>query len=758
MNRNTDTTNIAIDDIPFPIAIFTVSDSEYLFKSANSAFYSLFYKLIEANRLTSLDKFLKEIEPDTSKHTNLYTNDGLEVSIDNEGGLSYYNATSFRTSNLPADELLSVVLTDITQYKKSQISLKKSEERFKILSFLTSDSASSLSFNPDGSFHRDWSNMKLLRQFGYDPEDVDTFEKWSNIIHPEDKALYKSKLDELLKGNKSSIEIRLIAKNGDVKWVENNIYPKFDTDSNKVTGLISAVRDITGKMIAGRQIDEERKTLSTVINKIGDAVITLSPDGKIILFNQKATELTGFSDLEAIGSDFKNIVLFKSSEFNSIKNITLSIKNGRLGGNHEPKVIINKYGEDRIIREVFSIIKDVDGKIKMIVVILNDLTEHELIRKELVRLDKVESINILAAGIAHDFNNILTAIMGNITLAKILSDQENLKLQKALLETEKASFRAKKLTGQLMNFSKINTPEKRIINLSEVVKDSSYFAVQGSNVSLNFCIAPDIKNVEADEGQITQVISNIVLNSVQAMPEGGTVNIVAENIYIRDSKTTPLSNGSYIKISIKDSGQGIPQNLIGKIFDPFFTTKDSGNGLGLSMAYNIIKNHRGYISVHSTPGQGTIFSIYLPTINRAADSTSTENISQNKFEQSEGSILVMDDEEMIRLLANQILSLVGYKVYLAANGSEAIELYESIKPDLVILDLTIPAGMGGRETALRILEIDSDARIVISSGYSDDPILKDYREYGILDFLPKPYNAEEMITHVNRIFKIIKNK
>jgi PAS domain S-box-containing protein len=396
-----------------------------------------------------------------------------------------------------------------------------------------------------------------------------------------------------------------------------------------------------------------------------------------------------------------------------------------------------------------------------VLAIVRDITEHKRMEEELLKVQKLESMGILAGGIAHDFNNLLTGILGNVSLIRMYMDPEDNKTYNRLSEAEKACLRAQDLTQQLLTFSKGGAPVKRVISIEELIKDSATFAVSGSDVRCEFYISEDLWMVEVDEGQISQVINNVVINADQAMPEGGVIRLKAKNInrgeliahssYEGDG--LPLKGERYVKVTIEDEGIGIPKEHLTKIFDPYFTTKQRGSGLGLAAAYSIIKKHDGYIAVESKLEVGTKFYIYLPASDK--EMLVRESIGHRAVV-GKGRVLVMDDEDMIRGVAGEMLNRIGYEVEFARDGTEAIELYrkavESSRPfDVVIMDLTIPGGMGGREAIKRLLEIDPGIKAIVSSGYSNDPVMSEFSKYGFRDVIPKPYEIEGLSEVLNRV-------
>ncbi len=383
--------------------------------------------------------------------------------------------------------------------------------------------------------------------------------------------------------------------------------------------------------------------------------------------------------------------------------------------------------------------------------ILARLTAEDQRRFMETQMQKLESLGVLAGGIAHDFNNLLTAIMANVNLASIQMNPGD-KLAERMAEAEKACLRAQDLTQQLLTFARGGAPVRKITPLVNIITETAQFALRGTNVKAAFNVQSDLASVDVDPGQISQAINNLVLNAAQAMPEGGLITVSATNVRLSDEGLLPLSAGDYVMISILDQGIGIPKEHLRKIFDPYFTTKQKGSGLGLAVTYSIISRHSGHITVESEPGMGTSFHLYLPA---AAVQAVQQDQSDGPLARGKGRVLVMDDEEMVCAIAAEILRELGYEVSTARDGREALALYHAarengIRFDLVIMDLTIPGGMGGREAVKKLLEADPGARAIVSSGYSNDPIMSEFRDYGFRGVITKPYRVGDLSTAVHR--------
>jgi signal transduction histidine kinase/ActR/RegA family two-component response regulator len=375
------------------------------------------------------------------------------------------------------------------------------------------------------------------------------------------------------------------------------------------------------------------------------------------------------------------------------------------------------------------------------------------LREHVFRTQKLESLGVLAGGIAHDFNNLLTAMMGNISLAKLDGDAGPLTTGR-LEAAEKAAFRAQELTRQLLTFSKGGAPVKSPVNrLDELIRETADFSLRGSSVGCVFAFAPNLWTVEIDAGQFSQVIQNLVVNAQEAMPEGGRIRIEAENRTIDRHEAPPLDPGRYVQVRVADPGVGIAPGLLEKIFDPYFTTKKRGSGLGLAVCFSIIKQHDGHMAVTSCPGHGTTFDIYIPTTDKQAKSAPANDAHHHR---GQGRVLVMDDEEVVREWLGEALRQMGYDPAFAETGEEAIAAHaaalEAKQPFAVlIMDLTIAGGMGGRQALARIRERDPGVKAVVASGYSNDPVMADHRRYGFRGVAVKPYRVEALASALKRL-------
>jgi len=409
-------------------------------------------------------------------------------------------------------------------------------------------------------------------------------------------------------------------------------------------------------------------------------------------------------------------------------------------------------GTRKDIQIRWSIPKEYENTLARLLISVVDLTDRKRMEQEMGNIQRLQALGVLAGGIAHDFNNILTAILANISMARIYGELDD-DISQMLADAEKATLRAKGLTQQLLTFSKGGEPIKKTVRVSAFLQESAAFALSGSNTRCEYLIPDDIRRVEADEGQLIQVFQNLVINADQAMPEGGVVKIRAENVRIKEDERGELKEGDYVKLSVEDQGSGIPEEQLPKIFDPFFTTKERGRGLGLAIAFSIVNRHGGHMEVESASGGGTAFRVYLPASDTSAEPGKG---AQDELPRGEGRVLVVDDEGIVRRSVGEVLKRLGYEVDSAKDGREGIELYEKAMEEgrpfnVVITDLTIPGELGGKQTVGKLRELDPDAKVIVSSGYSEDPVMSRFREYGFDGVLVKPYKVADLAEVIRKV-------
>jgi PAS domain S-box-containing protein len=534
------------------------------------------------------------------------------------------------------------------------------------------------------------------------------------------------------------LELEYVRKDGSTFWGELHVNFLKDA-SGKLTGMQGVLRDISER----RQSEKEFWALSlrneTILSSVPDIIMQVNDDKVYTWANPAGMEFFG---PDVIGKE--------ASYYFEGEQKTYEIVQPLFNGSDDVFYLESwqrrKDGIKRLLAWWCRALKDENGRVAGVLSTARDITEKERINAELQNAEKLKSIGALAGGIAHDFNNLLTGIFGYIQMAS-LNLPENSQAARDLKNATDVFSRAKSLTQQLLTFSKGGTPVKKNVSISIIIQETARFALSGSNVSAETDIPDDLWTCEADENQITQVIDNILINARQAMPLGGTIRMCASNVS-RGAELTPLlSDKPYVKISIRDQGIGIQKEILPRIFDPFFTTKQQGSGLGLAMAYSIVKKHNGLIGVDSEPGKGTVFTIYLPASQWPIVKATPANVYSGKM--GHRRVLFMDDEESICVAASVFLREIGCLVTIASGGRHAVELFKKARLDgapfdLIILDLTIPGGMGGKQALEEIREIDASVNAVASSGYSDDPVMAEPEKFGFKAKIDKPYMKDDL--------------
>ncbi|MBZ0155713.1 MAG: PAS domain S-box protein [Alphaproteobacteria bacterium] len=536
-------------------------------------------------------------------------------------------------------------------------------------------------------------------------------------------------------------------------YFENTASPLRDASGRIIAG-IELVRDITARKHAEKALEFEREKLRLLYDNSPDGVVVMDTKRRILYANRKTEELVGVSSELLKGRQCFEAILGRSTDCPGCK-VEEVIRAGspRSRIKHE----VTASGRENWLQQLWYPVFDSEGVIDSVVEIARDITEMKRLEAELLKAKKIESIGILAGGIAHDFNNLLTGIMGCLSIARDMAKPGD-EIHEVLTMAQKASRQAKDLTYQLLTFSRGGEPVKKATLLYELLKEAALFALSGSAVKCEFLLPGDLWPVEIDEGQIRQVIHNIALNAREAMQEGGTVVLRAENCILEGNETLPLQRGRYVKVSLQDRGVGIPGENLPRIFDPYFTTKSLGNrkgtGLGLAICYTIMKNHDGLIAAESREGEGSLFTLYLP----AAPGREVPGDREREIPAGAGTgrVLIMDDEELIGQITGRVLRRAGYETACARSGEEAVALYceaqEAGRPfDLVILDLTIPGGMGGIETLERLRSMSPGVFAIVSSGYSEDQVVSSYREYGFQGALVKPYEKADLLDTVQGV-------
>jgi PAS domain S-box-containing protein len=589
----------------------------------------------------------------------------------------------------------------------------------------------------------------------YNMQNPVSINHWGNVIgkSPHEADVGEDVLSIWLENNRRAFggetvdeEVK-IELNGRETVFHNIVAPI--ADQGGIHGILGINIDITERKMTELALKESQERFKTLADSLPQTVYEADVNGKLTYVNAAAFDVFGYTR-----EDFENglnVVQMIVPEERARAVQKMRERAEGLPGEDLEYTAMRKDGSTFSVSVHSSAIVH-DGEVTGLRGILVDISERKRMDAELAKAQKLESIGVLAGGIAHDFNNILSAVIGNVSLVLTQMEPGGM-LHGRLREAEKASMYARDLTRQLLTFAKGGAPVRIPLSVERLIRDAVAFSTRGVSVQCDVSIAAGLRAVEADQGQIGQALNNLLINACQAMPDGGTIRIKAENVTGEMEDVRLPAGGSFVKITVSDEGVGIAPDVINKIFDPYFTTKQRGSGLGLAVTYSVIKNHGGNISVKSEPGSGTTFTMYLPASDKEAGEGHDD---QKRMLPGTGKILFMDDEEMLRNVAGAIMTHLGYEAEFASEGSEAIAKFIRARQDgrqfdAVILDLTIPGGMGGREVAERIREIDPEVKLIVSSGYSDDRVMSNFREYGFDDILVKPYKSGEMSRVLNAV-------
>jgi len=589
---------------------------------------------------------------------------------------------------------------------------------------------------------------EVCRLLGWKPVETGMKrEDFLHLIHPHDQRLVREALDNSLPpGSTFGLDFRISGADGSerIMNLQGEVIIAQDGKLFKMTGTI---QDISERKAAEKALIESEEKYRALMNDASEGILLADVAGNLLEANKKMLEMLDYSLDKLL-----ELKLFQIIPEADAPKVQAAFKELLLhgAGSVDNTSLLRKDGKSIPIDITASLVRYAGKTVAQ--AILRDISERKKMEEERLTLSKLESLGLLAGGIAHDFNNVLTAIMGNISMA-MLDHQKGQYNRERLNEAERACLRAQALARQLLTFAKGGAPVKELVSLEKLISESASFTCRGSKVKCEFSFSPDLWTAKADPGQVAQVFQNLVINAIQAMPTGGAIEIRGGNLVVGANSNLPLDPGNYVKISLQDEGMGIPKEYLSKIFDPYFTTKQTGSGLGLATSYSIVKNHQGHMGVESRLGGGTIFHVYLPAAGEQMIQTPQDD---KEVLTGQGKILVMDDEELVRRLLQEMLSRLGFEGIFARNGEEALELFsaaqESGKPfAAVILDLTIPGGMGGKETIKNLLKIDPQIKAIVSSGYSNDQVMAEFTAYGFRDIIVKPYTISEVSKVLNAV-------
>ena len=585
-------------------------------------------------------------------------------------------------------------------------------------------------------------NQKFVQTFGYQAEEI--LQQEIALLYAHHNAFLeqeKIRFNPKAPTRTEPYEIEMRRKNGEV-FISETVGTIVRDSKDELRGYLSIVRDLTERKKIESEVEHHKILLQTIMDESNLVInVKKAADFTHVWTSKRFSEVANIAPAEAEGKTNREIF---GEQLGAM--IDASDREVLAGSRVEKEEFLE---DDHIYWSQKFTLNLPDGS-AYLCNISTDITARKQAEDEQLRLDKLESLGVLAGGIAHDFNNLLTGLYGNIELTKIFLASDH-PAQKYLKVAESSMESATKLTDQLLTFAKGGDPIKETFALGSIISETALFSLRGSRAKLQLHIQPDLWLVEADKGQISQVISNLVINAQQAMPTGGMINITATNVII--------DNDRMIEIKVEDEGSGIPSQFLDKIFDPYFSTKQTGSGLGLASSYSIINKHNGRISVESKINEGTQFTVLLPASDETEASLAAQAVDAKEIAaMASAHILVLDDEEVVREALGGMLETMGHQVEFAIDGEEAVFKYQTAyvtegEYDLVVADLTIPGGMGGQEAAEAILNINPEAKLIVSSGYATDPIMANYEAYGFKGVVVKPYHFETLKQVVQQVLQ-----
>ena len=630
------------------------------------------------------------------------------------------------------------ILLDITERKQMEEALRKSEKRYRELA----DSIDDVFFAMDGDLRYTYWNRASEELTGISARDA--IGKPLNELFPDTKGTkaQKAYLEVLRTRQPQSFESEY--RLGDRDFIfEISAYPFGD-------GISVFVNDVTERKKAAEALRESEAAHRGFLENLGVGVVVHAPDTTILYCNPSATEILRLTRDQMLGrtaidpqwkfvrEDARDLALEDYP-------INLTLRTGKALESYVIGVLHARSAGVTWVACNSYHVRDADGELRHVVISFSDITDRKRLEEEVRRAHNLESLGTLAGGIAHDFNNVLTGVIGNLALLARMLDKDS-KEYEIVAEARQSADRTRDLTRQLMAFAKGGAPVKETASIEALIRQTADLSLSGSNTKPTYLFAEDLSPADIDGGQIGQVIQNLVLNADQAMPDGGNLKMSAENVEVLEDDSLPLEAGRYVKVAVEDEGIGMSEDVLARIFDPYYTTKPRGHGLGLSIAHTIISNHGGHITATSAAGEGTTFEVHLPASEKQAVEAPEQ---ETKPASGSGKILLMDDEETIHRTMGRMLGELGYEVAFASEGDEALQTYQAAKEsgrpfDLVIMDLTVPGGMGGKEAVGKLHEIDPDARVVVSSGYSNDPVMANPEIYGFVGIVKKPVDLDEL--------------
>ncbi len=690
----------------------------------------------------------EELESEKGGDKNPSRSRTLEAEYIHRDGRTLWaemNMTFIRDEAGAAIGILGIT-RDISDAKKSQEALRQNKQEYDELISMIPTGIYKFTVPPDGKRRFDYISPRCSELLGIDVRELmENDHALPERLHSDDVNSFTRESEAAVRnGSPFAWEGRLMVDQ-QIRWIQVESYPHLQDNGDRVWHGV--LNDITERKMAKEALQESEERFRSLVDQMIDSVIIIDWNGTVLFANATALKLVELdADADVVGRNIAEFI--DPANMKEVMTALSLIQAGHRGVTAGCKVITEN-GHEKWVEAIGTKVhfKGTDGDL----VNIRDVTERKRMEEELLKSHKLESVGALAGGIAHDFNNLLAGIYGYIELIKD-SITPGTDVADMLSAAEQATMQAAELTKRLITFSRGGDPVKKLCDVADIVKDAAAKSIGNASVDMEMLMDHGLWQAEVDEGQIRQVIRNLVLNAAEAMPGGGRLTVRTENVMIAPQSKLPLSEGPYVRISVEDTGTGISAEQLPLLFDPYYSTKERGSqkgmGLGLSVCYSVVNRHNGYIKVESARGKGSIFHVYLPAT--IMEMRQLKLSYADKQPDLKGRILVMDDEAIVRDMISQLLTAKGYRVHAANDGLSAIDLYLKAREsgesyDLLILDLTVKGGMGGKLTIERILSIDPQVKAIILSGYTDDPVIQNYKDYGFVGALTKPFALKDLL-------------
>ncbi len=697
-------------------------------------------------------KFMKQVHPDDRERVrgeyaaSFQTHDPFRadyrVMAHNGRMLWVHDEATVTRAPDGVSLILQGIMLDITEKKRLEEELFRWDEEARVLTEHLPDMISRLDVHGKFLYLNRWFDVSR----DITPESY-LGKRPNELGFPEAISLaWNNELERVcLERTASVIEFGFTNEEGQ-KVFESRVVPEYGR-TGRVRSVLVVTRDLTEKKQAESKLRESEERFRQLAESIADVFWLVDAQSQRFIYVSPAYEKCWGCSSHELYENSESWVgtVHPEDRMKVERSLFQKLSEGTLDVEYR---ILHKDGSIRWIHDRAYPVRNEDGQVYRIAGMAEDITIRKQFEEERLRVSKLDSLGLLAGGLAHDFNNLLTAILGQLSLAKFFIASDNPLFQR-LNEAELASLRAQDLTQQLLTFAKGGAPIRKPASLSQIVEENARFVLTGSNVKSEFRIVKELWTVDVDVGQISQVVQNLVINAMQAMPDGGVITVLGQNLTI-DSQSClarlPLSIGHWVKVSFMDQGVGIKKEHLSKIFDPYFTTKTSGHGLGLATSYSIIRHHGGEVVVDSEVDVGTTFTIFLPA---SSESQVLLEKKVSQIQRGTGNILIMDDEAPIRKVLSEMLEVCGYNPQTAKNGEEALKLFAQAQEkgtpfDAVILDLTIPGETGGRTVVQKLRKVAPLVKAIVVSGYSNDPVLSSFKEFGFHGRISKPFRLSEV--------------